>query len=117
MNSAEHLGKETAIDDTQCWTEEFHQLMNLPHPSAEQLRRMAELATGLWSHEESRPFWTAAAQAGDRDAADMLEIFDEPTPSAEDTTDTILQIRKMLQTLPWEARTGETPPPPQKRGS
>jgi TPR repeat protein len=47
----------------------------------EQLRRIAELMELLYSDEKARPWWERAAEAGDRDAVDYLEVLKEEQES------------------------------------
>lgn len=42
-----------------------------------QLRRIAELMELLYTDEKARPWWERAAEAGDPDAVDYLEVLKE----------------------------------------
>jgi hypothetical protein len=65
-------------DDVKERRDELTALLEQGAPYApEQLRRIAELMELLYSDEKARPWWERAAEAGDRDAVDYLEVLKE----------------------------------------
>lgn len=61
---------------TEEWYREvLEKLKALPRPAPAQLRRIAELTEMLGSESEALRWWQEAAEAGDRDARDMIALL------------------------------------------
>lgn len=59
------------------WQEEIRGLNDISDPSPTQLRRIAELVENLEGGAAARPYWEQAAEAGDQDAKDVVELMNE----------------------------------------
>ena len=62
------------------WRRELMELLRLSGHTPEQKRRIAELHEGIGDDFRAYAWWKKAAEAGDRDAADMVKLLDERRP-------------------------------------
>lgn len=85
---------------------EFKELFQLGEPTPDDLRRMAELVEILCTVKEARPFWVAAARAGDQDAIDYLEVIDDPVPTDEEVAEHCQRIGMILLEYAMGLRAG-----------